>query len=1466
MADTPSIGPSQGRCTLGLTTLLVDQQSRWRGGERVLVEAYLAQQPPLGADMEAVLELILHEVLLRRERGEAPVLAEYQQRFPQLATALEIQFEVENVLGSASQALTGSPPTTVRDFRASPAPGDGEALPERLGRYQITGRLGAGGMGVVCRAHDSQLRRDVAIKVPHFRGPDQVRLAARLRFLREARAAAAVRHPNVCPIHDVGEDAGRPYVVMALVEGESLGDRLGRQGRFEDSREAVALVIQVADALAAVHAAGVVHRDVKPGNILLDRAGTPYLSDFGLARAADGEHLTEAGTLLGTPAYMAPEQAARELGAVGPWSDQYSLGVVLYHLLTGRPPFQGDPLAVLYQVGTSEPPPPSQVRPDLDPALVSLLLKALARQPRDRYRSVADFAAALRSWREQPAVAAPRALAAPTAQHRRLTLLQCGCDLFDSQTLLETLDPEEQHDLLLDFQQLCQEVAAPLGGTVVKATDHGLLICFGIPFALECAARRAVRAGLNLLDRMPSLNERLGKQHNDLHLSARVAVHSDRAVVADNSRRGERLSIVGQVLPVVDQLEHLAAPDTLVISEDTHRLLRGFAECTSLGTQKLKGTADAKTIYRVHREIAAGSVDAAGPSGLVPLFGRDREVALLQDRWEQAALGVGQVVLLVGEAGIGKSRQVHVLKEHVAGHCTGGRAALIVEWPCSTLTQNSSLFHASDCLKDVLGLGSHAGASAKLDRLAVHLEELHLASAEAVALLALLLSVPLDDRYPPLGMSPQRQKEKTFDLLLDWLHAQADRQPVLFVVEDLHWADPTTLEFIERLVGQEQGAGLLTVLTFRPEFAPSWRVRGQQTQVSLNRLSRCQTGELLLLKSGLPTLPQSVFDQVADRTDGIPLFVEEFAAMLQAGSLYAVGGTPHLADVFEDHTIPATLQDLLLARLERAAGRFEVVQLAATIGREFSYELLSAVARYSEEELQEELAKLVDAELLFQRGRLPQARYQFKHALVRDAAYQSLLKKKRQECHRRIAEALEQRFAETCAAQPELLAHHFTEGNGIARAVEYLALAGERAQQRGAAVEAVGYFNRGLELIRTLPETRERAAQEIRAHIGLAMALEWTWGSSAPQVDAHYARAQTLCQQAGGPLQLFAALYGRYRCWQLQAQQVRSQELARELLVLAEREQDPGFLVAAHRSVGRTLFFQGKHAEAVLHLEKAVAVVPTAELRAAIYRYDVVDPWVFAHAYLSLALWLLGYPERAAEQGRQALKLADGLDRAFSVAVAVRYVSWLHQFFHDLEGISALAERARVLSTEKGLLAFAGLAKIMGGWVLTARGQSDQGVAEMRQGLEELGTLTANLARTYYLALLAEACAHAGRPEEGLHALAEAQELVHANGESYWQAEIHRLEGELLLQHDPTALADAETCFHQALEVARRQQARSLELRAAMSLAQLWSRQGRSQAGHELVAAVYGAFTEGFHTHDLQTARAWLEQDRSNYG
>jgi predicted ATPase len=519
------------------------------------------------------------------------------------------------------------------------------------------------------------------------------------------------------------------------------------------------------------------------------------------------------------------------------------------------------------------------------------------------------------------------------------------------------------------------------------------------------------------------------------------------------------------------------------------------------------------------------------------------------------------------------------------------------------------------------------------------------------------------------------------------------------------------------------------------------------------------------------------------------------------------------------------------------------------------------VAPWDEGVLQAELAKLVDAELLFVRGRPPQASYQFKHALIRDAAYQSMLKTKRQQFHGRIGAVLEQRFPDSSAAQPELLAHHFTEGGVLPRAVAYWERAGERAQQRGAAEEAVGHFRRGLGLLRDLPETPDRHAQEIRLHISLGVALESISTSGGLEVAATYERAHALSVQTGLTAQVLPALYGRLRHCLDRGQNARARELGEEMLRLAEQAGNSGFALAAHSGLGTALFLQGEHAEALPHFEQVLATPATATLRAALHPHVLVDPWVASQTFLSLSLLLLGYPDRSGEHSRQAVGTAEGLGHPYSLGFALCYAGWLHTFRAEREATAATAARALALGKEKGFAGLVALAKIVGAWTLAASAQEE--VATIRAGLEELRALFAVSDCTDFLTLFAEACARAGRPDEGLQALAEAQEFLEVTQEYFWQAEVYRLQGEMLLQSDPTAVTAAAACFDQALAVARRQQARALELRAAMSLARLWAEQGKSQAAEALLAPVYAAFTEGFQTHDLQAARALLDHYRS---
>jgi TOMM system kinase/cyclase fusion protein len=1424
----------------------------------------------------------------------------------------EVVRATEDTVGNRKAA----PAAQVAQATPVPAAKPGADMPEALGRYTLLKLLGRGGFGTVFLGYDSQLGRKVAIKVPHLRASSS---ETEKQFLKEARQLAQLKHPGIVTVFDVGLDGGRGYIVSDYLDGQTLHDWL--KSHWPTWQESARIAAELAEALAHAHAHRTVHRDLKPGNIILTEGLRPVLVDFGLAVSDVQAASPQRGIVSGTPSFMSPEQTRGEGHRIDGRTDIWALGVILYRMLTGRLPFQAAEVAeVLRQIQRDEPQPPRQLVHNIPRALEQACLKALAKPLHERYTTAGDMADDLRQVLQStpterpvpegpptqtvtrsedlsppldqlqveappndqaagdarapdtPAPATPSAQRrAREAERRRVTMLQCGCDLFASDAIAETLDPEEQHEVLLGFQRLCREAAERLQGTVVKSTENGLLICFGFPVALEDAARRAVRAGLAVRDGMSALNEGLHK-HWGVALNAAVAVHSDQAVVKEQGGEGEALSIVGQVLTVVDQLEGLADPGTVLISQDTYRLVKGCFSCEERGAQRLKGLAAARETYRVLSERAPGSrVDLADPGGLTPLIGRDREIGLLQERWEQAAEGLGQVVLLSGEAGIGKSRLVHMLKEHVVGEAAQGSQVQpgrsqpepVIEWRCLPHCENSTFYPAIEGFERILGFGRNEAHAQKLERLVAHLTAFQLGGDEEIGLLASLLSIPLEGRVSSLDLNPQRQKEKTLDLLLEWLREYARRQPVLFVVEDLQWVDPSTLEFLEALIDQGLHDRILALFTVRPDFAIPWQGKERLTQVALSRLTRRQIGEMMRLKAGVQKIPQDVVDRIAARTEGVPLFVEEFTTMvLEAGTLRQVDGAVEMSDSFPVHEIPATLQDLLMARLDRLASNLDVVQLAATVGREVAHELLQAVTPLPEIVLNEELAKLVAAGLLFQRGRPPRVIYQFKHALIQDAAYQSLLKKKRQQLHQRIAEALRDKFPEAAGQQPELLAHHFTEAGLVPQAVDYWELAGERCLKRYAHREAIGHLTRGLEMLRTLPEDPERQAREVKLHISLGVPLQSTRGYSAPEVEANYARAHALCRQVRLTAQLFPVLYGLFRYCMLQAKYARALELGEQLRTLADQAQNPGFVVAAHRALGATLVYQGEHARALPHLNQVLAVPATPELRAVSYQYDVVDQWITARSYLAWTLWLQGYPDQARAHTEEAIATARSLDHPFSMVLALSFASWLYQFCGETERVRATAEKLLDISTQKGFAFWIGWGQVLHAWTLAETGAApaERAATELRQGLAAWRAQGSELGSTYFLELLAEVCARAGRIDEGLAALAEARAFAAATGEGYWRPEIHRLEGELLLKHDPARAPEAEQCFQTAFDLARRQQARSLELRAAMSLARLERAQDRPGAARALLAEVYDGFTEGCETLDLKQAKALLTE------
>jgi TOMM system kinase/cyclase fusion protein len=1057
---------------------------------------------------------------------------------------------------------------------------------------------------------------------------------------------------------------------------------------------------------------------------------------------------------------------------------------------------------------------------------------------------------------DQPTqIAPPLEPHTPEAERRQLTVM--FCDLVDSTKLSSQLDPEEYRDVVRAYQAACTEVIQRYDGHIAQLLGDGLLVYFGYPQAHEDDAQRAVRTGLGILAAIGDLNKAL-QQTKGIQLALRLGIHTGLVVIGEmgGAGRQEQLAL-GEVPNIASRIEGLAAPNTIVVSEATSHLVEGYFTCEALGEHTLRGVPQPLNVYRVLGESGVHSrLDVAVTRGLTPLVGREQEVGLLLERWAQVKDGQGQVVLLTGDAGIGKSRLIQMLKEHVA-HEPHTR------WECRSAEyyQNTALFPLVDLFQRLLRFEAHETPNAKLGKLQHTLSQYRLPLEESVPLFAPLLALPLpENHYPPLNLSPQRQRQKTLETIVAILLELAERQPVLFIVEDLHWTDPSTLELLNLVIEQTPTASLLVLLTCRPHFQPAWHHRSYLTEITVTRLPQHQIERMVERVTGGKTLPKAVMHQLAEKTDGIPLFVEEITkSLLESGHLKEVDEHYELIGSFSTFAIPATLQDSLMARLDHLVSAKSVAQYAAVIGRQFSYDLLHAVSQVNEAMLQHELGKLVEAEIVYQRGMPPQSTYVFKHTLIQDAAYASLLKSTRQQYHQRIAYILEAQFPETTQTQPELLAHHCTEAGLIAQAVGYWHQAGQRASERAAHVEAIAHLRQGLALLATLPESRERIQREVDMHIALGASLIATKSAAAPEVQQIYTRARQLCQHLDDPQRFFPVLRGLWIHYTARTEFRTAHELGEQLLTLAQQVQDAAMLVAAHRALGTTLYNLGTAAEAHTHFTQGITLYNPQQHRTYAFLYGE-DTGVTCRSHDAHTLWLLGYPDQGLAQSQQAVTLAQQAAHPFSLGYALSYSAIFHQFRREGYAAQERAEATISLTTEQGFPLWRTRAAVLRGWTLAHQGQVQEGIKQITQGLMTYRAMGAEVLRPYFLALLAEAHGTMGQPETGLTVLTEALTLMDTTGERWYEPELYRLKGALLLQQNADNHAEAAACFHKALDIARNQQAKSFELRTATSLARLWQQQGKRQEAYDLLAPVYNWFTEGFDTADLKDAKALLDE------
>ncbi len=1042
------------------------------------------------------------------------------------------------------------------------------------------------------------------------------------------------------------------------------------------------------------------------------------------------------------------------------------------------------------------------------------------------------------------------------AERRQLTVL--FCDLVGFTALSKQLDPEELREALRTYQEVCAKVIGRFEGHIAQYLGDGLLVYFGYPQAHEDDAQRAVRAGLGMVDTVARLDTRLGRKKG-VRLAVRIGIHTGLVVVGEVGTGAKREELaLGDTPNVAARLQEAAEPNTVAISDATHRLIRGFFHCRNLGVHDVKGIPQPISMHRVlHESTARSRLDVSAGVGLTPLVGREQEVGLLLDRWRRVAGGLGHVVLLSGEAGVGKSRLVQVLKAHAARDSQ----AWLTECRGSPYHKDSAFFPVIDLFERVvLQFVRQDPPQVKRDKLEGFLVEFGLALPEVLPLFAALLSVPLGEGYAPLQLTPERQKQKTMEVLLAVLLQRAAKQPVLFVVEDLHWIDPSTLELLDLILDQGPTARILTVLTFRPTFQPSWALHSHLTPIALGPLPAPDTKSMVKGVTGGKPLPEAVVEQVVAKTDGIPLFVEELTkTVLESGWLCEQDDRYELTGPLPPLAIPATLQDSLMARLDRLATAKEVAQLGATLGREFSYELLQAVSPLDDATLQHSLVQLVRAGLFYQRGAAPHATYLFKHALIRDAAYGSLLKSKRQQHHEKIAKVLEARISEIAETRPELVAHHYTAAGLGAQAIPYWHRAGERAIHGSAYVEAITQIRRGLELVNTVPDSIERVRRELDLQTALGTALRAIEGYTAPEVRQAYARARKLCERVGDSPQLFRVLRGLHSFYYVRGELQTARELAEQLLRLAQRTQDATFLAWAHYALGAILFWQGEFVPAREHLEQGITFHDSRQQR----KYDLsygIEAGVIILSQLAWTLWFLGYPNQALQRIDEALARARKVSHPFTLALALNFLGmvWGCCRWSDAAYLP-LMEELMALSEAQGFPYWLAFGKIQRGRALAAQGHREEGFALLHKGLEDYRRIGSEVGLPQMNALLAGYVGEEMGIVEGLRLVAEGLQMAHDNEDRMWEAELHRVRGDLLRRHGAED-AEVQRCFRQAIAIARRQQARSLELRAAMSLARLLQQQGKTAQALEAIDEVYGWFTEGFDTPDLKEAQALLQE------
>jgi class 3 adenylate cyclase/predicted ATPase len=1081
---------------------------------------------------------------------------------------------------------------------------------------------------------------------------------------------------------------------------------------------------------------------------------------------------------------------------------------------------------------------------------------------------------------------AERIRAVTITDGERKTITALFADLKGSTALIEGLDPEEAQRVIDPALQLMMDAVHQYEGFVAQPLGDGIFALFGAPLAHEDHPQRALYAALRMQETMRRYADSL-RQKGHPPLLMRVGLNTGEVVLRSIRKDDLRADYVpvGHSTNLAARMEQLATPGTIVVSAYTHRLTDGYFAFKDLGPTQIKGVADALHIYELQGigPLRTRLQVSASRYGLTRFVGRHREMEQLNQALAQAKAGHGQIVGTMGEPGLGKSRLFYEFKLLSLGGC------LVLEAYSVSHGKATAYLPVIELLKTYFRIEQADDERTRREKVNGKVLTLDRTLEDTLPYLFALLGI--EEQPSPLAqMDPQIRRRRTFEALKKLFLRESLNQPLVLIFEDLHWIDGETQGFLDVLSESVASAKLLLLTNYRPEYKHEWGQKTYYTQLRLAPFGKEEAEEFLDVLLGQSPLPagerarvrgmdndfQALKQLILDKTQGTPFFMEEIVQELREQGLLTDLRRVGSAHQYLDLHLPPTVQAVLAARIDRLApDEKALLQQLSVIGRQFPLSLIRYVITQPEADLYRLLASLQHKEFLYEQPAFPESEYLFKHALTQDVAYNTVLQEQKKVLHERTGQAIEQLYKDKLEEHYDELAHHYSRSGNTEKAIAYLHKAGQQAAQRSANTEAISHFSTALELLRSVPATADRDQRELTLQIALGVPLVLTKGHSAPEVEAAYTRARELCQRSGESPQLFSILLGLGRFYHTRGELRTARELREQLLVLAEHLQDSSLIARAHSLLGETLYFLGEFTQNRLHFEQADQAITLADPRQGshIFLYGN-DTGVGSRLNGARALWTLGYPDQALKRHNEGRALARELAHPFTLAMTLRSASWLHQLRREARLTQEHAEESIAFSAEHGFALFIGTGMIDKGWALSEQGQVEEGIARVQQGLVALRTIGAEVFRPYGVAVLAEAYSKAGQPEQGLAALAEALQFVEKNDERFYEAEMYRLKGELLLQQEnqkvkgkgqkakveTEAQSEAEECFRKAINIAQRQQAKSLELRAATSLARLWQQQGKSAEAHDLLALVYNWFTEGFDTKDLQEAKALLAE------